>query len=175
MMNSGGTPPVSVVTTGVEVEVGCNVGATVAVVVAVGVDVAVAVEVGVCVTVEVAVLVSVGVSVAVAVAVGVRVGRGVAVRVISGVAVMIVLSATGVLIGSFDAALVAVGATVAGLAAEPLGASIFALPIDPSTIKRGAPPMMQPPVQVAPAISISYLPSRALIVCLLPFQSINVA
>ena len=174
-MKSGGTPPVSVVTPGVEVEVGCNVGATVVVAVALGVDVAV--EVGVCITVEVAVLVRVGVSVvvAVAVAVGVRVGRGVAVRVISGVAVMVVLSATGVLIVSFDAALVAVGAIVAGLAADPLGASIFAVPIDPSTIKRGAPPMMQPPVQVAPAISISYLPSRALIVCLLPFQSINVA
>jgi hypothetical protein len=33
----------------------------------------------------------------------------------------------------------------------------------PSTIKRGAPPIRQPPVQDAPANSMMYLPLRALI------------
>ena len=71
----------------------------------------------------------------------------------------------------------AVAASVACAACDDglLGASIFAAPIEPSTIRRGAPPMRQPPVQVAPAISISYLPSRAVIICLLPFQLTNVA
>ena len=115
--------------------------------------------------------VSVAVAAAVAAAVGVLLGWRVAVLVMMGVAVIAVLST----LGALTVSLVAVGAVVAAAFAEPLGASILALPIDPSTIKRGAPPMIQPPVQVAPAISISYLPSRALIVCLRPFQSINVA
>jgi len=46
-------------------------------------------------------------------------------------------------------------------------------PDDPSTIKRGDPPMMQPPVHVAPAISNVYCPFFAVMVCLRPFASIN--
>lgn len=179
MISSGGTPLVSVAATGVIIGVGRIVGATVAVDAAIAV--AVAVDVGRRVAVEVTVLVVVGVIIAVAVAVGVLVGRGVAVLVMTGVSVIAVFCAAGACVagacvaGALIVSLIAVGAVVVACATEPLGASIFALPIDPSTIKRGAPPMIQPPVQVAPAISISYLPSRALIVCLRPSPSTSVA
>ena len=133
-------------------------GALVVVAVAVGVDwgVAVAVAGGVCVRVAVAVIVAVGVAV--------LVGLSVAVTVTISVAAIVPLAGVAI-----------VAVACAALADGLLGASIFAVPIEPSTIKRGAPPMRQPPVQVAPAISISYLPSRAVMVCLLPFQLTSVA
>ena len=126
---------------------------------AVGRGVAVDVAVAVCVAAAVAVNVAVGVAVAAAWRVGLS------------VAVMVIIVVAAVAPSAGSAAAVDCAAFPEGL----LGASIFAGPIDPSTIRRGAPPMRQPPVQVAPAISNSYLPSRAAIVCLLPFPSTSVA
>ena len=165
-INHGGIPLDSMVVVG-EVAVGVDAvvgeGAMVAVVVAVvwrvgqGVAVAVRVAVGRCVAVAVAVKVAVGA--------GVFVGRSVAVAVT--ILVAVATSAAG--------AVTLVAVPCAAFAEGLLGASILAAPIEPSTIKRGAPPIRQPPVHVAPAISISYLPSRAVIVCLWPFQSTNAA
>ena len=162
MINSGGKPLESLA-------VACGVTTAVASIAGEGAMVAVAVAVAVVwcvgwgVAVDVAVAVRVAEAAAEAVGVGVFVGRSVAVMVTTLVAVTV--SADDV------AACVVCTAFAEGL----LGASICAVPIDPSTMKRGAPPMIQPPVHVAPAISTSYWPSCAVIVCLCPFQSINVA
>lgn len=130
---------------GMEVEVGADVAVAVGIKAGVGVDVDTVVGVGV--EVEVAVAVSVGLGVAV-----------VPVKLLAARGVMDVVLAvdTAVLIGC-----------------GPGGA--IETPADPSTIKRGAPPIMQPPVQVAPAMSIVYCPFFALIVCLRPLASINSA
>ena len=130
--------------------------------------------VGVAVGIEVDVAVAVAVEVEVGVAVGVDVGVDVEVDVAVGVAVFGTLTLVGAIVVStlVDAIAVAEATEVATTLFVFDGGTI-ATPADPSTIKRGEPPMMQPPEHVAPARSMVYWPFFALIVCLRPLASIN--
>ena len=139
-----------------------------------GSRVAVFVATGCGVGVEVFVEVGVGVAVnvAVAVAVDVAVLVGVAVRVIVAVCldrVTVTLPVALIVVVTGEAGVACGFVEICG----PGGA--IETPADPSTIRRGAPPMKQPPVQVAPGKSIVYWPLCALIDFLRPLTSIRLA
>jgi hypothetical protein len=141
----------------------------------IGVEVLVDVAVGVAVDVDVAVAIAAAVDVAVDVTV--LVGVGVRVIVAAGldlVTVTLPVALTVVVAG--EAGVVTGEAGVACGFVEVCGrGGAIETPVDPSTIKRGEPPMKQPPVHVAPARSMVYCPLCALIDCLRPFASIRMA
>ncbi len=116
--------------------------------VAVGVRVGRGVKVGSTVDVKV----GVGVVVTVGVEVAVDVSAAVGVEVDVAVAVGFDVAATVSEIDGVDSIVVVICALTDGCG--PIDA--IDTPGDPSTINFGAPPMMQPPVQVAPASSIVY-------------------